>query len=157
MRTHQFNSVGEPVSEGEFARLLGSINSQLITVRLSDRFGDDGLVGGAVAETLDGEWEISLLMMSCRAIGRGVIGALLDWLVLAADRAGASQVAVPCVISERNVPLRIALVSAGFRAKAGPGDGGAGGSGHGRIARYVRRLGQDLPQLPDWVSTPAAG
>ena len=37
---------------------------------------------------------MTLLMMSCRAMGRGVIEALLAWLARSAGRAGAATLAV---------------------------------------------------------------
>jgi methoxymalonate biosynthesis protein len=157
VRTHQFNSTGVPVAAKTFAELFSSAGHQVITVRLSDKFGDDGLVGGCVIGTADRSWRVQLLMMSCRALGRGVIGGLLAWLCLAARQAGASQVVVACVINRRNVPLRIALTSAGFRADAdlaADQPPWARADDQGRIAAYVIGLDQPRPDLPDWV-TPA--
>jgi methoxymalonate biosynthesis protein len=154
VRTHQFNSTGEEAAEATFAALIRSPGHRVITARLSDRFGDDGLVGCCVIVTRGDPggrppgpapppgWEVPQLMMSCRAMGRGVIDALLAWICRAARDAGADQVRVPCVINPRNVPLRIALTGAGFRA------GPAGQEGK---AVYVRHLDQPLPQLPAWV------
>lgn len=148
VRTHQFSSAGQAVSEAAFAELLGSPWHRVITARLSDRFGDDGLVGCCVIAQNDTEraWQVWPLMMSCRAMGRGVIDALLAWICRAARDAGAGQVRLPCVINPRNVPLRIALVAAGFRVDQEPGPVAAD-----RPAVYVRSLDQ-VPELPDWVS-----
>ncbi len=171
-RTHQFNSAGTEFSAAEFARLIGSPGHQVVTVRLADRFGDDGLVGGCVIATGSGppaqpaaadqpgpaasaasqpaavtSWDVPLLMMSCRALGRGVIDALLTRIGQVARAAGAGRVAITCLVSPRNVPLRIALTGAGFRA--GPATGTADGR---RSAVYVRQLGDPLPELPDWVT-----
>ena len=157
-RTHQFNSIGRALSDAQFARLLRPPLRRAFTVRLTDRFGDDGIVGGCVVVVGSGQagpghviWNVPLLMMSCRALGRGVIDALLTWICQAAWAAGAAQVALTCVISPRNVPLRIALTGAGFRAGADTGTGG-GAAGAPRVARYVRQLGEALPDLPDWVT-----
>lgn len=162
VRTHQFNSAGAEVSQGTFADLLEHVGQRVITVRLSDKFGDDGIVGGCiitikpttgpVTETATGPaasstWRVPLLMMSCRAIGRGVIDALLTWVCLTARGEGAAAVIVPCVINDRNVPLRIALTGAGFRAGDPPPPG------RDRSADYVRPLTQPLTALPDWVVT----
>jgi len=145
VRTHQFNSVGAAVPEREFAALLGSESDRVMTVRLADRFGDDGLVGGCVVATGNGPgWRVPLLMMSCRALGRGVIDALLTWICRTALAADAHSVTLPCLISPRNVPLRIALTGAGFRTSAQ--------ADAGLTADYVRDLGQALPELPSWVS-----
>jgi methoxymalonate biosynthesis protein len=148
VRTHQFNSTGTEVTAASLAALLNTPDRRVITVRLSDRFGDDGLVGGCVLTTVREHWRVPLLMMSCRALGRGVIDALLIWVCLAARGAGASQVVVPCVINSRNVPLRIALTTAGFRAS-----GATGETSGPRSADYARQLDQPLPALPEWVTS----
>jgi methoxymalonate biosynthesis protein len=200
-RTHQFNSAGPPVSPPELVGLIGAGDREVIAARLSDRFGDDGIVGGCVIDTsgrdassrdtgqvIDADgwpaWRVQLLIMSCRAMGRGVIDALLAWLCQAAARAGARQVDVPCLVTARNVPLRIALAAAGFRADP-PAAGGApashsqagrSGAGHDpaglrpasrrpgshgrpvpgpdRAVVFSRRLDGPLPELPDWATAP---
>ena len=121
-RTKQFNSAGQTVAEAEFTALITAPDTDVATAALRDAFGDDGLVGACVtSQDRDGTWTVRLLIMSCRAMGRGVIGALLAWVTRAAARAGAREVAVRCVLTERNVPLRLALTGAGFRA--GPPEG----------------------------------
>jgi methoxymalonate biosynthesis protein len=158
VRTHQFNSAGAEVSQGTFADLLEQVGQRVVTVRLSDKFGDDGLVGGCIITTkpatetatetaTSSTWRVPLLMMSCRAIGRGVIDALLTWICLTARGEGSAAVIVPCVINDRNVPLRIALTGAGFRAGDRPPPG------RDRSVDYVRPLTQPLTALPDWVVT----
>jgi methoxymalonate biosynthesis protein len=123
-RTHQLNSAGAGIGQQEMASLIGAPHRRVVTVRLSDAFADDGLVGGCVIDTSDpAAWRVPMLMMSCRAMGRGVIDALLAWLCRAAAAGGARFVTIPCLVTARNVPLRIALSRAGFRA----GDVPAGG------------------------------
>jgi methoxymalonate biosynthesis protein len=150
VRTHQFNTTGEPVAEAALRALIVSPAHQVTTVRLSDRFGDDGLVGGSVVDVrAPGEWTVALLMMSCRAMGRGVIEALLAWLARSASRCGAQALVVPCVVTPRNVPLRLALAAAGFRAAQT-----SGAAGDTEVARYSRALSGPLPGLPGWVTAP---
>jgi FkbH-like protein len=146
VRTHQFNSSGTAVLAEEFGTLIGSAEHRVITVRLADRFGDDGTVGGCViAASGTAVWRVELLMMSCRALGRGVIDAFLTWICGTALDADAASVSVPCVISARNVPLRIALTGAGFRTSSE--------AGTGQVADYVKDLSQPLPELPGWVNS----
>ncbi|HEX4657431.1 MAG TPA: hypothetical protein VH307_08610 [Streptosporangiaceae bacterium] len=164
VRTHQFNTTGEAVTEAALRTLIASRAHRVTTVRLSDRFGDDGLVGACViepgrgvwggrppgADTGSGRvWTVTLLMMSCRAMGRGVIEALLAWLTRSAARGGAQALAVPCLVTPRNVPLRLALAASGFRA---PERSTAGGEAH--VARFSRTLSGSLPGLPGWVTAP---
>ena len=150
-RTRQFNSAGRAVPAGELAALIGAPGTDVVTVRLRDAFGDDGIVGACVtSHERDGSWAVRLLMMSCRAMGRGVIGGLLAWVTRAAARAGAAEVTVRCVLNERNVPLRLALAGAGFRAgpPADPGEREPAG------AVFRRGTGAPLPVLPAWVRRP---
>jgi len=154
VRTHQFNSRGEAVPEAALAGMVASPAHRVAAVRLSDRFGDDGMVGASVAVpeepgpgTHGRTWTVWLLMMSCRAMGRGVIEALLAWLVRSAARDGADLMTVPCLISPRNVPLRLALAGAGFRAEPG--------NLLRQPAVFSRPLPEPVPEpLPGWVSAP---
>jgi methoxymalonate biosynthesis protein len=155
-RTRQFNSAGVGMTQDWFRCLLAAGDRDVVTVRLRDAFGDDGVVGGCViareaggAGGVEGvgdggdaaAWTVPLLMMSCRAMGRGVIDAVLAWLVRQAARSGAGGLRVPCVANSRNVPLRLALAAAGFRApEAG--------------APYQRDPGISQPGLPRWVRAP---
>jgi methoxymalonate biosynthesis protein len=117
VRTHQFNSAGQEVTQAALRAMIGSAGCEVLTVRLRDRFGDDGIVGGCITEPgTAGRAVVRLLMMSCRAMGRGVIDALLAWLIRSAAGRGADAVEVPAVLNARNVPLRLALAAAGFRA-----------------------------------------
>jgi methoxymalonate biosynthesis protein len=175
-RTRQFNSAGAAIPEPELADLLAQAGRELITVRLSDRFGDDGIVGACAIDTgraVDTglAWRVPVLLMSCRAMGRGVIDALLAWLCRAAAGAGASAVEIPCLVTERNVPLRLALAAAGFRSAGPPPDSPPqhgppqhgppqhGPPQHGP-AMFARQLdgpaaappGLALPELPDWAT-----
>jgi FkbH-like protein len=156
-RTRQFNSAagrapaarpgdagppGEAMTQDWFHGLLTDPGADVVAVRLRDAFGDDGLVGGCVITREAGTWTVPLLMVSCRAMGRGVIDALLAWLTRHAARAGAGRLRIPCVPDGRNVPLRLALAAAGFRVP-------------GRLpAVYQRDLGTPRPALPGWVTAP---
>ncbi|QSB13731.1 hypothetical protein JQS43_19465 [Natronosporangium hydrolyticum] len=115
-RTSQFNSRAAAVPDQVFADRLGSDRHRIFCAGLRDRFSDDGTVGAALVDAGPDRWEVELLMMSCRATGRGVIEVLLAGLAAAAARAGATELRVPVHATERNLPLRLALVGAGFRA-----------------------------------------
>jgi methoxymalonate biosynthesis protein len=145
VRTHQLNSGGAALTAAEIAGLLGSPAHIVATVTLADSFADDGIVGCAVMERNGAAaWPVPVVMMSCRALGRGVLEALLAWLCRTAAGAGATELTVPCLVTDRNVPMRLALAAAGLRAD--PGAVPAGGR-----ALFTRSLAGPLPELPDWV------
>jgi FkbH-like protein len=160
VRTHQLNSAGHPVTEDDLGALLRSAGHQVITVRLADDFGDDGLVGAAILTGKAGDNRrvppvapvqlvatVPLVMMSCRALGRGALDALLAWLCRLAAAAGAAALQVPCRVTDRNVPFRLALAAAGFRADAGDK------TADGRVL-FSRDVTTGLPALPDYAVTP---
>jgi methoxymalonate biosynthesis protein len=148
VRTHQLNSSGTQLTEAELTGMLDDPRLQVFTVALSDDFGDDGLVGGAVLQRNGpGAWPVPVVMVSCRALGRGVADALLAFLCRVAARGGASSLAVPCLITERNLPMRLALAGAGMRSEA------AGPAADDR-AVFTRPVHGDLPPLREWVVTP---
>jgi FkbH-like protein len=182
VRTHQFNTAGKGTTEAAFRAMIASPGQDVVTVRLRDRFGDDGIVGGCVTEQREnGHRSVRLLMMSCRAMGRGVIDALLAWLIRAAADDGARALDVPSVLNDRNVPLRLALAAAGFRAAdpdapephagasgTGPAEAaalagrpaaadpaGRADSAAGQRVVYRRALAGPLPALPGWITGPA--
>jgi hypothetical protein len=51
---------------------------------------------------------------------------------------------MPCLVTDRNLPLRLALAAAGFRAGAAPRPG--------EPALFARPLDGELPGLPDWAT-----
>jgi methoxymalonate biosynthesis protein len=144
-RTSRFNSTGHVLDDAQLRSLLASADHTVAAVRISDRFGDDGLVGGLVVRCDSGDWDVELLMLSCRAMGRGVVEVVLDWLVRAAAAGAAKRVHVRCRADERNVPLRFALAAAGYTAATTEGSAG------GLVFDRVVDAGA-LPAYPDWVT-----
>lgn len=139
-RTSRFNSRTSVLSQTEFTDRLDSQEYTVVCVNLRDRFGDDGTIGGVVVRH-GSAWEAELVMMSCRAMGRGVIEAVLSWLAGAARAAAARFVWVPLRVNERNLPLRLALIAAGYRAEATrSGD-----------AIFTHEVSEADGKLPAWV------
>ena len=97
---------------------------------------------------------MTLLVMSCRALGRGVLDALLAALCRQAADGGAAELLVPCLVTDRNVPLRLALAAAGFRAGA-PAQDSATQAGPAEPVIFARPLAGPLPGLPGWAAVAA--
>jgi FkbH-like protein len=88
-KTNQFNLTTRRHSAAEVQAFIDA-GAIALWLRLSDKFGDHGLVGAAIVvpETTDA-WRIDTLLLSCRVIGRGVETALLARLVaLIRERGG---------------------------------------------------------------------
>ncbi|MCP2243438.1 HAD-IIIC family phosphatase [Lentzea aerocolonigenes] len=108
-RTNQFNLTGIRFDEAETAR-----THLALSCSVSDRFGDEGVVGAAWVRK-DGEtWHVLNLLLSCRVLGRGVELAMAAWLVRQARAAGARRVHGSFVPTARNGAAAGFWESAGF-------------------------------------------
>jgi FkbH-like protein len=61
-------------------------------VRLVDRFGDNGVVALMAVRVCGEEWALTMLLMSCRVLGRRLEEVLLNLLGAAAVEAGAKRI-----------------------------------------------------------------
>lgn len=108
-RTTQFNTTNRKFQVAELQALLGQPDARIFTLKVSDKFGDHGLVGAAVVQGN----EILCYALSCRVIGLGVDQVFLgDILKRLAD----TQVTMTARIikTARNVPARNLYRDQGF-------------------------------------------
>jgi FkbH-like protein len=71
-KTNQFNLSMSRFSETDFARILQSECSHVVTFQLKDRLSDSGLIGLIVLDFHEGMAIVRELAISCRALGRGL-------------------------------------------------------------------------------------
>jgi FkbH-like protein len=116
-RTNQFNFTTRRRSVLELKALLAK-GAQVLRVRVSDRFGDYGLVGVLIAQPQGGTLVVDTFLLSCRVLGRGVEHAMLRGLGERAHSLGLSTVELELIISARNEPAR-AFVDSVANAYAG--------------------------------------
>lgn len=106
-RTNQFNLTAWRLTESEVTRLLVDPVANCLTVTVSDRFGDYGLVGLLVLAPGPTGWlELPLFLLSCRALGRGVEHEMLRHAGRLAASKGYEGLHVQCKQTERNQPAR---------------------------------------------------
>ena len=79
-RTNQFNMTTIRRTESQIRELMSSDRHDVFTLRLTDRFGDNGVVGLAILEHKDQQNVLETFLMSCRVLGRTVEAAFLSWL-----------------------------------------------------------------------------
>lgn len=85
-KTNQFNLTTRRYSEAQISDMINRGDS-VYSMRVKDRFGDNGLVGVAVIAPHEQErWEIDTLLLSCRVMGRGVETAFLSFIIAQARR-----------------------------------------------------------------------
>jgi FkbH-like protein len=143
-RTHQLNSTGRHYSAGEIAGCLRDGRRLVPVARLTDRFGDYGLIGAALVDTRlptpQDAWLAELVMLSCRVEGRGIPAALLRWIMGEAQRSGAQSLRAVYKVNERNLPIRLLFRQMGFAKIAGDD-----------LVTVARDLSEPLPKYPEWL------
>jgi FkbH-like protein len=89
-KTNQFNLTTRRHSAGELAALIGDRNAIGLQLRLTDRFGDNGIIGVIIGRMdADCNMVIDTWLMSCRVLGRNVEEASLNILARLAAAMGA--------------------------------------------------------------------
>lgn len=92
-KTNQFNLTGLRYSEDEIAQRRAAGTGAFFGARLTDRFGDNGLIAAlALSEEEDGAWAIENMVLSCRVFSRNVEQAVVTLVLRAAQAAGAGAV-----------------------------------------------------------------
>src|SRR5258706_6092766 len=114
-RTNQFNSTTRRRTESDLQKLLGE--TEVLTVVVSDRFGDYGLVGAVICERKKQSIDVDTFLLSCRVLGRGVEHRMLKHLGELALERGLQWVDVHFTKSARNNPAHDFLETVGSSFK----------------------------------------
>jgi FkbH-like protein len=136
-KTNQFNLTTRRYSRDELAARTRD-GHVLLQLRLTDRFGDYGLVGFSMMAIAGDEATIDTFLMSCRALGRGVESVLLDGCVRAARAAGARTIVGCYVPSAKNSQVADFYERHGFVSEGSAGE----------ERRFVGDLSAALTSIP---------
>ena len=87
-KTNQFNLTTMRYSESDIKDLINGEESDVIYLRLKDKFGDSGIVGTCVLKYMDEKAIFDTFLLSCRVLGRSVEDAFLIEALKLAKRQG---------------------------------------------------------------------
>jgi FkbH-like protein len=114
-KTNQFNVTTRRHSVTELDALLAKDGTIGLVIRVTDRFGDNGLVGVALAVRDDAEtWSIDTFLMSCRVLGRRVEQALFGEIARRARSIGARRIRGEFIPTKKNAPSATFFADTGF-------------------------------------------
>jgi FkbH-like protein len=115
-KTNQMNLATRRMSSDELRAWASDTSHQLMTFRVSDRFGDSGLTG-IVGLSFDGRRaHLVDFVVSCRVLGRGVEESMLHVAVDAARRRAAEEIHAQLIPTARNTPCLDFFHRAGWRS-----------------------------------------
>lgn len=114
-RTNQLNTAAVQFNRKDILSQIGSRDYRLTVAQMSDRFGEYGMVGVSIAHQLDQNWSIEVLLVSCRAMGRGVGEALLCYGLQQARAHGQQSVHALYRVTAYNRAMHMLFVTHGFK------------------------------------------
>jgi len=120
-KTNQFNLTTRRHTTAEVQTMIAS-GAIALWLRVTDRFGDYGLVGVAIAvPAASGQWVIDTFLLSCRVIGRRVETVLLGMLSRLVRERGGTTLIGEYRSTSKNTPASTFYADHGFEAMDGDG------------------------------------
>ncbi|GAA1905973.1 HAD-IIIC family phosphatase [Streptomyces sodiiphilus] len=145
-KTNQFNLTGVRYSDEDLARAAADGGRTFFAARLTDRFGDNGLIAAlALSEESDGAWSIDNFVLSCRVFSRDVEAALVGLVLRSALRHGAPAVTGHFTRTAKNAKF------AGFYPGLGFAGTTADDGRHDPPSATFRHDLTGLAELPRWI------
>jgi FkbH-like protein len=143
-KTNQFNVTTRRHSRAHLERMIQE-GALALTLSMRDRFGDQGIVGLAIAMRVGEAADVDTFLMSCRALGRGAERVLWAAFVARLHAAGVRHVRATYDATAKNQQVADLFERFGMTLEAE--------FGHSR--RYCARLPL-AAAAPEWVSIPEA-
>jgi FkbH-like protein len=142
-RTNQLNATAQRFSLEQVLDWMSGSEHVVWVGQLTDRFGDYGMVAAAVVQRQPSPWLLKVILVSCRAMGRGVGEGMLGSVLRRARDAGQERLHALYRKTPHNQAMRLLFTTHGFRPASGTQDGD--------IVTYERRLVDSLPDFPIWL------
>lgn len=118
-KTNQFNVTTRRYTLGELEAMLESPDHRLGMAALRDRFGDLGIIAAFILIEDGARLHIDSLLMSCRAMGRGVETAIMNFIKQQfGTQAHLSVLSAEFIPTEKNKPAAGYFAGQGFRPSA---------------------------------------
>jgi FkbH-like protein len=103
-RTNQFNLTTKRLEKAYLERLIRDKEGMLFSGKVSDRFGDHGMVFSVVVRTQGEFARIESFIQSCRTMGRGLEFGVLKSIFQRLSKDGVKTIEAEYIPSEKNVP-----------------------------------------------------
>lgn len=117
-KSNQFNLTSRRRTEAEVESLIGNQNVVTLAVRLSDRFGEHGLISIVIAVHQGDTLDIDTWLMSCRVLKREVEQVVLNELASQAKKRGCKTLCGTYVPTPKNDMVRMFYPLMGFQPDA---------------------------------------
>ena len=145
-KTNQFNLTTRRYTEQQIAEMMQGSGWRVLSLKVRDRYADNGLVGVTILREAGEVCEIDTFLLSCRVIGRTVETALLAHIAEQARAGGAARLEGWFLPTKKNAPARDFYARHGFEL-AEERDGGQ---------LWRLNLAAADVRCPEWIRVAAA-
>jgi FkbH-like protein len=139
-KTNQFNLTTRRYTEADIERMRDSDTSDVLYLRLSDNYGDSGIVGACLLHYEQDRAILNSFLLSCRVLGRGVEDVLLIHALRLAQKRGCQLAIGEYCATSKNDQVKLFYQRQGFQA--------IDGSTHQADMVFQYRLNQELRREP---------
>ncbi len=122
-KTNQFNLTTRRYTSAEVETIARDPNCIALYGRLSDKFGDNGLVSVLIGQVTNDTLEINLWLMSCRVLNREMELAMFDALVEQCQARGIRRIIGIYIPSKKNSVVADHFLKLGFGARTESSEG----------------------------------
>ena len=116
LKTNQFNLTTRRYQEEEVSEFSSSDNKIVEYVKVSDKFGDNGITGTYIIEKNNNEeWIIDTFLLSCRIMGRGIEEMMMNQILEKAKSSGIKRIKGKFIPTAKNKPAENFYEKLGFK------------------------------------------
>jgi FkbH-like protein len=113
-KSNQFNLTTRRYTEQDVAAVQNDPSAFTLQIRLTDSFGDNGMISVVICRQSGDAWEIDSWLMSCRVLARRVEQGVLEELIDEARRRGVKKLVGVYRPTDRNSMVKDHYAGLGF-------------------------------------------
>lgn len=114
-KTNQFNLTSRRYNDADIQRYMADSFADVIYLKLSDQFGDSGIVGTCIIRYEDQKALIDTFLLSCRVLGRMVEDVFILYVLRKAKQRGCKIVVGEYMRTQKNSQVEFFYADQGFK------------------------------------------
>ena len=114
LRSNQFNLTTIRYTEADLKKMAEDDSIHTFSFRLSDKFGDHGIISLVIAQAREQSLQIQAWVMSCRVLKRGMEQFVFNTLLASAEQFGCSTITGEYIPTVKNTLVRDLYPKLGF-------------------------------------------
>ena len=141
-KTNQFNLTTRRYNEAEIKSFCDSEESDVLYLKVSDKFGESGIVGTCILKYKENMAIYDTFLLSCRVLGRGIEDVFISQTLKLAKTRGSADAVGEYYETQKNVQVKPFYTNHGFKElQPTPGADNK---------RYIYKLDNEIQKEPPY-------